>query len=1155
MRKIALPMLVLVVAVGAYWLASRGDRPAATPSTMSAFAPRSPSTSPMQVIRGGDLPVTGGEHPRTRIYDPVTGRVKFEVSAESWQPVSEQVYHIVKPDIRIHAPGGQVSYITADQSEMEVVQAGRKNPQPRRGRLRGNVRVVVDRSTRAWREQNPARAARDDHPEHLIHISLDDEARFDMESSRLTADGRVTLRSEDADVSANPGKDALLLTWDQLDNRADYLRLQYGGRMELRREGFVDFNMPGLSADRGDAMAAAPRTPRLSLPSPRTSAAAAARTSQTSGDVSTGDEVAANLRQAASQRPSSVPRNKEPAASAPAASQPQQRLGDAYAAAFTDNVKIRQSKNAQETGGLDCDKLELVFDFGREQRQSAGSPLGVAASRPARTGAPAQPTEITRLQIEWSGPLELRSVAAAPPEFPGGRFDIMATGSRVHLRDVQGEATCRRLIFRKGPSAVWLTGDDAGPARIWSGTQREIVAREIMIDRARGQGRLAGRGFLRDESATRADLSAQATPAPSAARAEPLEIRWTDHARIALGSVDRLVTDYRTRAGRIKTSDYLRAAEFHGEASIVQGRQSLAGDRVAVQFSPPRREGALADAITQLDADGRVFLRDEDQRISSRSLHVDLEPSPQGRSLPHRAVATGDVRVEQPGRVFAADHLIADFAARTESTADGSSAEKVILRRAVATRRVAIRDDGQELEADADQLDAAFDPAGRLARAVLIGPGRNGWAYSHQRDYAVNGHHVTIDLEKQEVAVPDRGHAVFVTRSDFDGRALREPTAVNVTFSNGMTLNGRKNVGIFSGQVHTSTDTHELTCDQRLVVRFFDRGGPDAEFISDNSFELTRQKKSNDSPLAALADWTRRRIDPSAADATAKRPRVRKQPDYVIAEGNVAALSTDYDEKGLVRSRMRIAGPTLEADLRRQHFLVPGRGNLAIEDYRPPKPRSAINAASASPGPVNMLGGESGGPSQTAFFWANGMSFDNHDAIATFDRNVQMVHRSGSKLVLAGELAAAMKADVAALRLGPGREATLSCDNLLVQFTSTQNPPPDGRGSEMQARAAAAPPPGAVTGPTSYRDWNDLRRLVATGRVHLQDNTRTLMGESLCLESPANIVTLRGSSRQEAVLMDESEQTQHVRAWRGQLIRWNRTTGDIEAPQPQVTVR
>ncbi|NUQ45188.1 MAG: hypothetical protein HUU22_04040, partial [Phycisphaerae bacterium] len=193
------------------------------------------------------------------------------------------------------------------------------------------------------------------------------------------------------------------------------------------------------------------------------------------------------------------------------------------------------------------------------------------------------------------------------------------------------------------------------------------------------------------------------------------------------------------------------------------------------------------------------------------------------------------------------------------------------------------------------------------------------------------------------------------------------------------------------------------------------------------------------------------------------------------------------------------------------------------------------------------LGGTRGrGPSLTAFFWVDSMSFDMKQALATFDHRVQMVHLSGDRILLMGDVAKALVADTDALRLGPGREAMLDADKLVVQFAT----------APASRTEAASPADSAGFGTLRLRDirWNEPTRLNATGQVRLREGNRQLLGQSLSLDAD-NVVTLRGAPNQDALLWEESEAEQTSRTWRGPVITWNRTTGEIVAPQSRVTAR
>ncbi|MCK6483980.1 MAG: hypothetical protein L6R00_07590 [Phycisphaerae bacterium] len=1178
-RRFIYAAAAFVFGLAAFFYFSRGDQPRTPPGDIESpggIGDTTATAQPIRTLRAGELPVSAGTRPYFRVLDRYTGRVRYEFRTEKWEAVSEQLVRMERPDIRIHMPGGQITYITADSGEMEVATTTRQDVDPKRGRLQGNVKVVVDRTSRRWREANPQLAAMEDHPEQLIHIWLSDEARFDLEASRLTADGAVRMQSEEADIQANPGGESLVMRWNQVDNRIDYLTFTHGGRMELRRGGgMVDFAMPGAQRsepDAGEVEAAAVSA----------GGAPAAQSETPPRDASallTAEEAIAAIR-AASPRSTTqdAPRQDEnaPTTASDATSQPVDPLAflneekrperiETYNAVFVGDVHVEQREGLQNTGELDCDRLELVFDLGREQRR--GGALGappksqdVAATQPTAATAPAADDlqSTTKLVLEWRGPLELRPMDAEPAVRTGRRFDAIATGKRVAVKDRQGEAHCTQLVYRSEPSSVWLVGGGDAPARLTTGDGRELVADEIAFDRGAGRGRWLGKGLLKDPGGDGDALALPGALRDDAGRRSvggertPVEITWTNHVDFDLGRAPRRVVDEKTGQAKERRVDFIERAEFHGGVSMTQGHRHLGGEKIEMTFGPPRRPGALADHITRLEAAGDVALRDGDESIRAGSLDVDLIVTHDGRNVPTSAVADGAARVEQPGRTLAAEHVEAEFG---ESAAppqpDDRRATRVRIRRLLAERKVVVRAQPDPLEIDGDRLDAQFDNRGELLAADIHGAGDSGWAYTSYADYSVNGRHVHIDVARQRVETPGRGHAAFVTRSDFDGRRLAEATVVNVTFTSGMVIDGIENNAMFQGRVHTSTPTHELQCERKLTLRLEDVKNENEAPPPDSP----AADAAGTQPLAIVTRWINDRFQPQRI-APDEAPRLRKRPVFVLAEGDAAAVSTEYEPGGRVGSRVRIAGPSIEADLAREHLHVAGRGSLALEDYRVApaarrsEPVAPVADARSAPAPelaLPPLGGTRGrGPSLTAFFWVDSMSFDMKQALATFDHRVQMVHLSGDRILLMGDVAKALVADTDALRLGPGREAMLDADKLVVQFAT----------APASRTEAASPADSAGFGTLRLRDirWNEPTRLNATGQVRLREGNRQLLGQSLSLDAD-NVVTLRGAPNQDALLWEESEAEQTSRTWRGPVITWNRTTGEIVAPQSRVTAR
>ena len=92
------------------------------------------------------------------------------------------------------------------------------------------------------------------------------------------------------------------------------------------------------------------------------------------------------------------------------------------------------------------------------------------------------------------------------------------------------------------------------------------------------------------------------------------------------------------------------------------------------------------------------------------------------------------------------------------------------------------------------------------------------------------------------------------------------------------------------------------------------------------------------------------------------------------------------------------------------------------------------------------------------------------------------------------------------------------------------------------------------TNPLEAR-WTDLRRLDAIGGVHLEEPGRSMFGDTLVFRGDTNTIILKGRPDADAMMYDENEASQHSRQWRGPMITWNRTTGAVDAPNPQITSR
>src|SRR5262245_55253439 len=130
-KRILLAAAAVGLAVAAYFTPTRADRtpapridPAST-TNIHRFIAR-PTSQPGSTTTEQGIKLSPGENTRARVYDDVTGRLKYQFEAEKWEPITESRFHLVKIDIQIYTPRGQITYIRADQAEVDLGRHDRK---------------------------------------------------------------------------------------------------------------------------------------------------------------------------------------------------------------------------------------------------------------------------------------------------------------------------------------------------------------------------------------------------------------------------------------------------------------------------------------------------------------------------------------------------------------------------------------------------------------------------------------------------------------------------------------------------------------------------------------------------------------------------------------------------------------------------------------------------------------------------------------------------------------------------------------------------------------------------------------------------------------------------------------------------------------------
>lgn len=1262
-KKIILIVATLSICLGAYLALSSGDRVGRPPPARDASQAVRQFVTPAnlqssQTLSQAEMNFSPGDQTRVRIYDENSGRLKYQLEAESWEPVSNNDFRLKKLLIQIFMPKGEITYISADEAEVTLARKSKSRFEPRSGQLKKNVKVTIDRTTAKWREANPQLADRDAHPDDLIYIDLD-EARFDLEQAELRADGPIRLDSVDARIENVRG---LTVQWNQVDNRIDVLRFAHGGTMALRRGGkMIDFGMPGTERaagrkpGRGTGGTAADKAAAMKVPRARAM-------QPMSIEAPRADEAAEQIRRegglVVANRPRTLATPALPGGGAAAADSavrtpqalasdigtlkaearaaaggepivladkddilPTRRRVHTYRAVFTNKVVVEQMDGLKSLGRMDADKLEINFDFGKKQKELAGAggkdvpaaPLPghapSAAPGEKQASKPATPTPVptptpqedkTRLVLTWDGPLEMRPLRVDPAQQTGERFDAVATGAPVKLKSEQGEGHCDQLVYRHERKQAWLSAAAGKQVELAVSANRKLVGQEVFFDQSRGLARVEGAGVMLDTGAAesgsplaempsgRGPAPAEGSPAKPKKPREPVEIRWSRGVDIELGArpVERVHPS--TGAKETRQREYLRRAWFHGDVAIHQGGENLTAEEVAVTFGAPRSAEEVADHIQHLNMSGKVRLGRGEDVISAEQLDAQMIVTPDGRNIPRLVDAAGDVVARQGRREILARkmHVVMGLVPGRKMLVRGDQIvpekPRVGIEALDAEGDVFISDPDNNLKIrDADSLRSVMRNGEQLVRATILGAKPDKLARVRTGDVAIHGHRIEIDADREMIDVPGAGRAYMLSQRDFGGRRLSrarrvEPAAVRagqfaavavpwtplapsalapdlaagaarylvpaaiaalsvsdrdgdrtrVAWDDEMHFRLGENYGVFVGRVRTDSETFALSCD-KLTVRFA-QGTPPAEKPA------PRREPESGWNLIHLVSTNKPPRNPAPTTNTV----MRKRPASIVAEGNARALASEYVAEGAdghagrLLSRMQIAGRQITADLLRERMSVPCEGSLLIEDYKFEPAGRRVTDRKAGP---LMSAARGDGPSQTVVFWKNSMDYYVDQNLIAFDKEVDLRHRSGRQIAALDRLAQAMRINPADLKhLREGRQATLTCGSLLLEFRESEGPAEEGGSRKSAARAT------------------DLERLVAKRSVHLQEGTRSIMGDYLQYLRSTDEVLVEGGPGAEAGIYDQDEREQRMNMWRGPTLIWNRSTNRIEAPRATI---
>jgi lipopolysaccharide export system protein LptA len=643
--------------------------------------------------------------------------------------------------------------------------------------------------------------------------------------------------------------------------------------------------------------------------------------------------------------------------------------------------------------------------------------------------------------------------------------------------------------------------------------------------------------------------------------AHRVNIRFAGEVNIAFAQEEAGPTiDGESGAKSESRRQYLEKAVFLGDVLMQQGDDSIAGERIQIDFGPPRREGSLADNMRRLRGEGQVALVQGNESVRCERIDVEMGLDESGRIAPRLARAYSDVSATHEGRtITASDRMIVHLRsfrqqrepfdlnkARAVAMARGHDPDTVDwdevradyeskasfragLDRLEAYEDVAVRDPEQNLRVDAGTLSCTFRGGREIDRALVNGT-PTAPAHVELDDFSISGGEVDLDVASESAQVPGAGRLTFLSTRDLDGRESDEPVPVAITWSERMTYRGSQNRAILTGSVHAATEESIVDCGE-LIVDFSDP--EDGQAAADSAEAGGRDAVQDDwwifTPLAERLRGKRKERDSGLLGR-----RFDKEPVYILASGSAVAQTTKTElETGRILSRGRIEGPKILVDLRSEVMTIEDPGNLLIEDYEVPASLKERRPEQRSP-----FGGLGvGSPSQTFVTWTGQMAYYFGQQAAFFEEGVEMVHRSGTEILLGREAVGDTSHSVVTEASDQqGRNATLTCRELVIKFSETED-------SSLRSRRRGA---GRMS---AY----ELSLFQATGGAHFEDGGVVVLAHSVSYDAVRNWLTVRGDENSQAAIYDQ--RGGRFRDLAADVIDWDRNTDRIYAPNARVIGR
>lgn len=1106
--------------------------------------PRAPQSGSLRNGGGGTVEIApnvrigSGEGTVLSIYPRQGDQAIAEVEADNWFPTKEggNELKLVRPLVRLRTKSGQRVNVRSDEGLIEIntlaTQRG-KRLEWQRGKLFGNVVVEIDRLSEKEREALPPHEREVLSPWRLVTARLD-QIEFDIEYNHVKIDGPFHLTSRELDLDA-VGLDVRL---DPSGGRVETLKILEGRSLTVRGAAQT-FDLGGGPASEQTRFTSWLDVVRAGL----------TRVTGAGPGAGSGDAPANQTVQAAKAPPTKpyldeegalvlVPTPKE---------EKQARPPVTYKARFERAVQIVQRRGDTELGRLEANVLEILRDFGSQDRQAASASAGGGASStaaPSSTDAP----ESDVLTVNWTGPLYVEWVPPADTEEkapPAERLWISALGEPMRVADGTGQATAAELVFHRETGDIHLVGSKARPVVLDNEQQGRIEAVELTTrgDAEKRTIVFAGPGRLTENTASPAPAGGASQAVADAPDAPTGSIRFGERMELDLERAASSRIDLRNLGTVSQEKMVPREARFFGRVLMEDGVSRIGSDTMKVSFQPD----ADRLRVSGLEAGGgvdAVLGENPASAILCRRLEVDFDPSA-SRVTPVQARAFDAVAASHDtGRLTADERMVFDFqthrqivqgqldvlaeylSARREGVEPESidwsarreaarsrthEVERVALRKLTALGNVVALDEPRRLDIQAQRLECTLNEAQEIESALVVGAA-DAWAHVMLDTLTVDGPSVSFALTSKDSGVPGPGRMSFLSAKDLNGKPVDPPVPIHVSWSQSMNFTGKDNLATFLGTVHAASEAHTFDAD-RLDITFQDRAA-----------DAAVEKPKRD--WWVLADAMKQLTGEARKPATLPGSQeLNKEPVLLAATGRVAAVMSNEDAaSGRILNRAQLKGPALTVDLRAgsSAMNVTGEGTLLIEDYEV-KERSPV-AAPSQKGFLSI--GDASDRSQTLILWHDAMSYDFEKDRAEFDGTVHLQYLTGPYLVQQAELGLPPPKEG-----DEGRDTRLDCGKLIVDFAT-------GEGESASASASGG------------FDTRRIRQFRAVGDVRINDPQIVLAASDLIYHRGSQQLLIRGTKDVNAELYVQKPGAAPF-TWRHEEMSLNLETLEARVVEPR----